>query len=569
MDVAQFLEFMLGSQLATTKTDPKATRKALLDKAQQDLRSVIETTMPVVYLVKAKEIVNNMLVALQQMDEVTLSKYISSVEDEITGARIFPTDPEFDTAFDSVYNELVADYQSGRITRLLIKRLSDRFNKKIDLPTLGKKVSEINSVMDSATNAYAVTLSLGTQADTTAVSNSLRSEIQKAGKDLRTYLSANTPAQFTDAAEILQDFDGSSEILIVGATFKGLKDAINELASPIIREWMESHNLIPTKNLTVGIFTVAGHVAVKDTLEEVIGINTPLTQSTLYYANQVAESNLTMDTFVLDSTHIDCALTVKKDVDTFKSLLSLNFSFIVSQEFTYNSGVFGKAEVKAMDAIVAKVFKTTRDRLKDNFIKSIVSTKGLTYLVSKLRFSPTLGESIALQVASILKGESPAKVLGIGSAKNVSTEVAKHVQKRVAEAAKKVSKKSSASSGAKKARTTKTSEAITSGLSGLMVIINQHLQDVISANMGDGSRKDILNYRSGRFASTVKVETISKSRDGMITAFYSYMKNPYASFSQGGKQQYPKTRDPKLLISTSIREIAAQNAVTRMRAVAL
>ena len=104
-------------------------------------------------------------------------------------------------------------------------------------------------------------------------------------------------------------------------------------------------------------------------------------------------------------------------------------------------------------------------------------------------------------------------------------------------------------------------------LTSLQNILNTHLQDVISANMGDGSRKDILNYRTGRFASSVKVERMSQSREGMVTAFYTYMRNPYGTFSDGGKQQLPKTRDPKLLISKSIREIAAENAVNRMRAV--
>lgn len=104
-------------------------------------------------------------------------------------------------------------------------------------------------------------------------------------------------------------------------------------------------------------------------------------------------------------------------------------------------------------------------------------------------------------------------------------------------------------------------------LSGLLPLLNYHLQDVISANMGGGSRRDILNYRTGRFAASAKVERLTQSKEGMVTAFYSYMRNPYGTFSEGGKQQYPKSRDPKLLISKSIREIAAQAAVTRMRAV--
>jgi len=85
--------------------------------------------------------------------------------------------------------------------------------------------------------------------------------------------------------------------------------------------------------------------------------------------------------------------------------------------------------------------------------------------------------------------------------------------------------------------------------------------------MGTGSRRDILNLRTGRFAESVKVERLSESRQGMITAFYSYMRNPYATFSAGGRQESPKTRDPKLLIAKSIREIAAQAVTNRLRAV--
>ncbi len=91
----------------------------------------------------------------------------------------------------------------------------------------------------------------------------------------------------------------------------------------------------------------------------------------------------------------------------------------------------------------------------------------------------------------------------------------------------------------------------------------------IRANMGTGNRRDILNYRSGRLANSATVERVSISKQGMVTAFYSYMRNPYATFSQGGKQQYPRSRDPKLLIGKSIREIASQLMITKLRAVPL
>ena len=106
-------------------------------------------------------------------------------------------------------------------------------------------------------------------------------------------------------------------------------------------------------------------------------------------------------------------------------------------------------------------------------------------------------------------------------------------------------------------------------LVNLQSLINDSLQNVISANMGNGSSRNTLNYQTGRFAASVNVERMSQSREGMITAFYSYMKNPYQTFEPGYKQGSPKTRDPKLLIAKSIREIAATKVGNRLRAVSV
>jgi len=104
-------------------------------------------------------------------------------------------------------------------------------------------------------------------------------------------------------------------------------------------------------------------------------------------------------------------------------------------------------------------------------------------------------------------------------------------------------------------------------LANLQQLINSLLAKTIKENMGTGSRRDILNLRTGRFAESAKVERLSQSREGMITAFYNYMRNPYGTFSDGGRQESPKSRDPKLLISKSIRQIAELQVRNRLRAV--
>ena len=108
---------------------------------------------------------------------------------------------------------------------------------------------------------------------------------------------------------------------------------------------------------------------------------------------------------------------------------------------------------------------------------------------------------------------------------------------------------------------------VESNLVGLQNLLNAKLVQTIKENMGLGNRRDILNLRSGRFAESVQVKKLSESRQGMITAFYTYMRNPYATFSEGGRQQNPRSRDPKLLISKSIRQLAQQITQQRLRAV--
>lgn len=104
-------------------------------------------------------------------------------------------------------------------------------------------------------------------------------------------------------------------------------------------------------------------------------------------------------------------------------------------------------------------------------------------------------------------------------------------------------------------------------LLNLKQLLDIGLIDRVKQNMGKGNRKDILNLRSGRFAESVRINRLTQNKDGAVSAFYTYMRNPYDTFSEGGKQSRPRSRDPKLLISKSIREIAQELKITRLRAI--
>lgn len=199
-----------------------------------------------------------------------------------------------------------------------------------------------------------------------------------------------------------------------------------------------------------------------------------------------------------------------------------------------------------------------------DFVKSMLSSEG----------SPSLKTLI---VNSILNALDPSKnrdTKAYKSAKtvigslNISTggEVNKLIKQQKQKLKKVLSELKSAKQNLSKKRTANIS---TVNLVQLQNLLNAGIVEQVKRNMGTGNRRDVLNLRTGRFAESVKVERMSESRQGMITAFYSYMKNPYATFSTGGQQESPKTRDPKLLIAKSIREIAAQQVANRLRSVSV
>lgn len=209
---------------------------------------------------------------------------------------------------------------------------------------------------------------------------------------------------------------------------------------------------------------------------------------------------------------------------------------------------------------INKVIATTSD--PEYLVKLQTSDDLLTYLgkaaVGALKNKKVANLKVNTGNQSIIK-TVPLKTKVNSNLKNIEAKIA-GFKKDLSNTKKKLqSKKSAANMPASIPRIT--------SLSSLQALLDANLVQVVKQNMGDGNRRDVLNLRTGRFAESVKVERLSESRQGMITAFYSYMKNPYATFSQGGRQSSPRTRDPKLLIAKSIREIAQQVVGNRLRSV--
>jgi hypothetical protein len=93
-------------------------------------------------------------------------------------------------------------------------------------------------------------------------------------------------------------------------------------------------------------------------------------------------------------------------------------------------------------------------------------------------------------------------------------------------------------------------------------ILNSRLSGTVAKNMGTPR----LNYRTGRFAESVRVEQISKTSKGFPSIQYTYMRYPYEVFEfpgSGSPLAQQGQRDPRNLIDLSIREIMAEYAIGR------
>lgn len=210
----------------------------------------------------------------------------------------------------------------------------------------------------------------------------------------------------------------------------------------------------------------------------------------------------------------------------------------------------GYIVVTLQSSAINKKFSAEETKVYSKLLRSIANN--IDY--GSIKGSNTIKQDIAQGIASVIAGKK-----GILRKHNsVSATTTTNIKAKT---------KGTISSGSGFTTVTTPRKVLPTSIINLEAILRARINEQVRQNMGDGNESRILNYRTGRFTESVSIERLSESRQGMITVFYNYMKNPYATFSEGGRQQYPKTRDPKLLISKSIREIAAPYVSNRLRSV--
>ena len=326
-------------------------------------------------------------------------------------------------------------------------------------------------------------------------------------------------------------------------------------------------------------------------------IKTSFGQNTLYEPLKDAKGRLTGDSTKKTRTKVDIGHIATEDEQNLVSPLELKISDILSLGQKTNNPVIiqeaqkALADLYAIQAEASYSFKNTTPES----IGAARSKLGELYVVVTLhrqklnaRFSQAELEVFNRLKSNLALKLSKMPVLSMQGSNTILEDIEEAIVNAISGKGKlKSHNKHKKTTGTKKVSGTITVDGATvsikkdpaqqapkpivetKNLTGLMNIINANLYEAIRKNMGDGSRKNVLNFRTGRFASSAKVEKLSQSRQGMITAFYSYMKNPYATFSEGGAQQFPKSRDPKLLISKSIRDLVTEQVANKLRAVSV
>ena len=99
-------------------------------------------------------------------------------------------------------------------------------------------------------------------------------------------------------------------------------------------------------------------------------------------------------------------------------------------------------------------------------------------------------------------------------------------------------------------------------LGEVLATVNENLHGYIRENMGKGGAKEILNYRTGRFARSAEITSFQATAGRSYLADITYQRSPYDVFLPGHRL-YKPGRDPKKLIGKSVRQILQD--VTRKR----
>lgn len=575
LDVGQWLSLVSGYRSKTNLPKTVSGKiKEFINSARDDIRDIIETSTPVMFVLDTSaytQSIQDFVDGLKAGDPL-YTRFIKELD--VDGATVRPEDSEF-------LEELRKRMSSWQMPVGLKDKDSVAKVMATKTNTLETFSNIVSKVLDDINSRVEKILFDGSGDITTQQKEKARKTVVAAGRLLRIEFNRLTPCILKNPETILSNYNKNTQEIVIGVNFTSVRDRLNNYLNTQVKESFSAINVklaekddkdSDLKKFAIGELVVFGHTGgktVNNGVAELIGINTPWTQQLTLLASQKSKTGNVFDMlsgFAKDSGQVDLSVEFTKDVGPKVGvLLKGQMSIVVPITSKLNKEVLEKEKTAAANLIESIFGKgSTYLKVRKSLIDKVLDPSNLTRLVTGLRFSPTVLESLeSVIVETIQKGK--AKSTKAKSKKEVFSIIKNETVKL-----QKVStstKKYSLPKVKNKTKTAAVVPVLKKSPADLLTLINSRLHDQLKANMGSGDRRDVLNYRSGRFATSVKVERLSTSRMGMITAFYSYMKNPYATFSGGGLQQFPRSRDPKTLISRSIRDIAKSVVTNQLRAV--
>lgn len=536
-------DLMLGSLInsAKTKQQKLALRKSIeLTGGKSQFNEILRNNSPSLYLVDPELIAVSVINAILTED----SKYV----------EVIYTD---EGPLSSGNKEYIQEFKkASKSIKNLVKPLEKAIKAGLEKDFKTITLEQLNATIEPVYQTLIADLTRAEQ--TRKTYRAYQYAAAKAGAELRRKLNALKIAILGDASSMVSNL--GNRIPFVSYSFTAGVYNINESIQKSVQEVLTQSGILKTTDIfKVGNLVHAGHVGIYQD-KNLLGINMPAATIGGLVSKKFDEIERAIGAIPI---HIENGIKLTTNYTQKAGMfLDLQFNFAVSMPAELNSAILSPQEVAAVKAIVSSVAtkaieEAVKEQLSEGTITSIIADYGPEFAAS-----PTMVEYYENAIAAVYMGKTyPAqkKTATTKKDKLIGTLTTKPVQKtpKVKVSATRPNIPAIARELAAKG----------SNLLSLQNLLNGNLYEQIKRNMGKGERRDVLNFRTGRFARSAEVVRLTMSREGMITAFYNYMKNPYATFSDGGRQQYPKSRDPKLLIAKSIREIAAKEVANRLRAV--
>jgi hypothetical protein len=384
------------------------------------------------------------------------------------------------------------------------------------------------------------------------------------GFDLRKEMSKQGTFIATDGSNFVKL--KANQFLVISPTFDSATRKVNDaLLAPIETLLETKYNIVTTKNVTgfkIGNFVNAGHTSAVTSTGDILGVNMPSGQELQFRLGgspKAFEIDRQLGKLYYQNNYSIEFTQQYSNVGG--KLLDMQFAFVVGQPARFNTVDLRTDERTRLKNIVeGELLPSLEEQIKKRLQGGVIDPESISASPTLIQFlqKSFYNSLIGVKTANISKTSTRSKKSQFAVDAVFNTDIPNKVFAKAKQAAL-----------TDKVKIKQRKQDIQTGASILQTILDATLVEQVKQNMGTGSSTNILNLRSGRFAESVRAEKISQSREGMITVFYSYMKNPYATFSRGGRREYPRSRDPKLLISKSIRQLLQERVANKLRSVSV